>query len=260
MLAGTDVTDLAGEGATGSVLTNIALIDGLQALLGPGVASFNGGNIILGGAGGDRIEGRGGNDFIDGDAWLNVRISVRENNDGTGDEIATFDSMEPMIPFMLDGTYDPGQLVIVREILYSPTTDFDTAVFSGNLEDYQITTVGGITTVTDLVGTDGVDTLKHIERLQFADQARVLSGLNHAPSGRFIISGTPAEGQPLTVSIAGITDADNTSTLGLITGPIDYFCRLIWLAMECSRTSFPICGWRGRACPRSDFCADGRRG
>ncbi len=45
---------------------------------------FAGGNIILGGDGSDRIEGRGGDDRIDGDAWLNVRISVRDNPDATG--------------------------------------------------------------------------------------------------------------------------------------------------------------------------------
>ena len=38
--------------------------------------------------------GRGGDDIIDGDAWLNVRISVRANIDGTGPEIASFDSMQ----------------------------------------------------------------------------------------------------------------------------------------------------------------------
>ena len=76
------------------------------------------GNIILGGDGSDIIEGRGGDDLIDGDTWLNVRISVRANADGTGAEIASFDSMAPMVPLMLDGTYNPGQLKIVREILY----------------------------------------------------------------------------------------------------------------------------------------------
>ena len=40
---------------------------------------FDGGDIILGGAGDDLITGRGGDDIIDGDKWLNVRISVREN-------------------------------------------------------------------------------------------------------------------------------------------------------------------------------------
>ena len=61
------------------------LIDGLQDFLNdcpgdadtPVVTSFDAGNIILGGDGSDLIMGRGGDDLIDGDAWLNVRISVR---------------------------------------------------------------------------------------------------------------------------------------------------------------------------------------
>ena len=68
-------------GAHGSVLTNIALIDGLQEFLGAGVTSFGSGNIILGGGGSDILEGRGGDDLIDGDAWLDVRISVRSAAD-----------------------------------------------------------------------------------------------------------------------------------------------------------------------------------
>src|SRR3712207_7538859 len=54
----------------------IARVTGLSGLLG-GATSFTGGNILMGGAGSDLIEGRGGNDVIDGDAQLNVRISVR---------------------------------------------------------------------------------------------------------------------------------------------------------------------------------------
>ena len=56
------------------------------------------GNIILGGDGSDIIEGRGGDDLIDGDKWLNVRISVRANLDGTGAEIASFNSMTRDVP------------------------------------------------------------------------------------------------------------------------------------------------------------------
>src|SRR5262249_58017613 len=70
--------------ARGSVLTNISLIDGLQELLGNGVTSFGSGNIILGGDGSDIITGNDGDDLIDGDKWLNMRISVRANKDGTG--------------------------------------------------------------------------------------------------------------------------------------------------------------------------------
>ncbi|MBZ9793818.1 heme peroxidase, partial [Rhizobium sp. 3T7] len=226
-----DATTLGTAGATGSVLTNIDLIDGLRALLPAGATFFDGGNIILGGAGSDIIEGRGGDDIIDGDRYLNVRISVRANIDGTGAEIATFDSLEPMVPFMLNGTYNPGQLVIVREIL-TGTPAFDTAVFSGRQADYTITTVGGLTTVTDNVGTDGSDRLMNIERLQFSDGSVLLGGTNAAPLGVMsILAGTTpvdtaAAGTVLTVSFAGITDADNvsaTNPTGTIAGPVDYF-------------------------------------
>src|SRR5690606_28528790 len=85
-------------------------IDGLRALLGNLVAeipegftgdleslvAFTGGNIILGGDGHDVIEGRGGDDFIHGDAWLNVRIRITGVGQGNeaGNEIATVDTLK----------------------------------------------------------------------------------------------------------------------------------------------------------------------
>jgi Ca2+-binding RTX toxin-like protein len=238
-LSGDDSTAalLAVAGAKGSVLTNFDLISGLRAFVGAagngadGIAGtaddkFDGGNIVLGGAGSDVLEGRGGDDLIDGDKWLNVRISVRQNIDGTGPEIATFDSMTPLVPLMLNGTYNPGQLQVVREILTATGPDFDTALFSGNMADYTVVNnANGTMTVTDSVaGRDGTDTLSNIERLQFADQSVVLGGLNSEPGGSLRIDDpTPAVGQTLTVSAAGITDADNTATGGAITSPISYF-------------------------------------
>ena len=79
VIRGSDVTaaDMPTEGFRGSALDaeGIALITGLQALLaGAGPASFDaqgrfvGGNILLGGDGSDLIEGRGGDDIIDGDS------------------------------------------------------------------------------------------------------------------------------------------------------------------------------------------------
>ena len=50
-----DAAAIATEARQGSVLTNIALIDGLQDFLGAGVTSFGAGNIILGGDGSDII-------------------------------------------------------------------------------------------------------------------------------------------------------------------------------------------------------------
>ena len=245
MLTGDDADALAiaAAGIPGSVLTNIDLVNGLRAFLGAAAAGpdgilgtaddqFGAGNILLGGGGSDNIEGRGGDDLVDGDMWLNVRISVRQNLDGTGPEIATFDSMEPMIPFMLNGTFNPGQLVIVREVL-TDAPAFDTALFTGNLLDYTVTTVGDVTTVTDnVVGRDGTDRLTNIERLQFNDQSLTLPGgvgLNNDPLGLLAIldaasntpDATPTTGQLLRVSAAGVTDADNAG--GAITGPIAFY-------------------------------------
>ncbi|URK89124.1 hypothetical protein LP421_32075 (plasmid) [Rhizobium sp. RCAM05350] len=76
-------------GYLGSALDaqGIAMVTGLQAVLGAGVTSFTAGDLILGGDGSDVITGRMGDDIIDGDKWLNVRISVRANADGTGAEL-----------------------------------------------------------------------------------------------------------------------------------------------------------------------------
>ncbi|SFP92571.1 peroxidase family protein, partial [Pseudomonas borbori] len=226
ILRGDDVdsTQIQGAGFTGSVLTNIDLIAGLRALLenslGGPVSSFDAGNIILGGAGSDIIEGRGGDDIIDGDQWLNVRISVRENIDGSGAEIASYDSMIPLVPLMLNGTYNPGQLVIAREVLDANDGGFDTAVFTGLASEYIISvddngTPGDlsddIVTVEDtFINGDGIDRLTNIERLQFNDQSIVLvTGLNNEPTGQLSLSDlTPAVGQQLTVSLGTVADAD----------------------------------------------------
>ncbi|NUU38985.1 peroxidase family protein [Pseudomonas sp. C2B4] len=232
-----DAGSLPGAGATGSVLTNIDLIDGLAALLPAGATFFDGGNIILGGSGSDLIEGRGGDDIIDGDKWLNVRISVRQNLDGTGPEIASFDSMEPMVPFMMNGTYNPGQLVIVREIL-TGNDKYDTALFTGNAADYSVVVDGNTVIVTDSVaGRDGVDRLTGIERLQFADSSQssgVGTAQNAGPVGHLAIlddatgvrDDTPVAGQLLRVSNLGVHDADNSSVAnptGAVTGAVAYY-------------------------------------
>ncbi|WP_367393568.1 peroxidase family protein [Pseudomonas sp. X4] len=225
------------NGANGSVLTNISLINGLSGLLAAGATFYDGGNIILGGSGSDLIEGRGGDDILDGDKWLNVRISVRANSDGTGPEIASFDSMEPMVPLMLNGTYNPGQLVIVREIL-SGTDSYDTAVFSGVATDYSVVVDGNSVIVTDSVaGRDGVDRLTGIERLQFSDGSQasgVGTAVNAGPTGSLVIldaatgvrDDTPVSGQLLRVTPLAVHDADNvsaTNLTGAITGPVAYY-------------------------------------
>jgi len=247
------LTDIATADALNGELTRIGLIAGLQELLGAGVTSFSTGNIILGGDGSDIIEGRGGDDLIDGDRSLNVRIGVYAATDPnhTGPQIASFDTMSDttLLANMLNGTWNPGQLQIVREILTAAGPDFDTAMFSDVLANYDIVTAAGVTTVTHLVrdaagdivlgavGIDGIDRLTNIERLQFSPNPTGLTpedltgrviltlGLNNEPVGSLTIDtgvdGIPSVNEVLTASALGITDADNPG--GTITGnPISF--------------------------------------
>ncbi|MGE0741122.1 MAG: peroxidase family protein, partial [Hyphomonadaceae bacterium] len=261
VLVGTDVDAAAivNEGAYGSVLTNISLIDGLQQLLNQALGGtptfFDGGNIILGGSGSDIMQGRGGDDIIHGDNWLNVRISVRANTDGTGPEIDSFDSMDgtstlnpadldTLIVKMVSGEYNPGQLVIVREIL-DGDNDFDTAVFRGSISEYTVEVNGvqvdlngplniedgDVVTVTDTVaGRDGVDQLINVERLNFLDASVTLYGDNNSPEGNVVLINhplfisPPRAGVAATVDLSGVTDADNPG--GVIGSPVAIFWQI----------------------------------
>ncbi|HEY0518523.1 MAG TPA: choice-of-anchor D domain-containing protein, partial [Ilumatobacteraceae bacterium] len=135
------------------------------------------GDVLLGGLGSDTIEGRGANDILDGDRYLQVRISVRTNPADPTTEIGTTDLMEgkakvmqtPTGPTPATGNFgpgttnmtlqqavfaglvDPGNLVAVREIITpaagpadcdaAAPVNCDTAVFSGPQAGYQIVNV-----------------------------------------------------------------------------------------------------------------------
>jgi Ca2+-binding RTX toxin-like protein len=161
------------------------------------------GNILLGGAGSDQLEGRGANDILDGDRYLNVRLSVRSP---TGVEIGSTDLMEnkavignfgagaegmTLQQAVFAGLVDPGNIVAVREILAPPTLpadcgaaaplNCDTAVFSGPQANYSFTlNADGSMTVTDNSGgggvttNDGADILWNIEQLSFCIQPGAL--------------------------------------------------------------------------------------
>jgi Ca2+-binding RTX toxin-like protein len=251
-LSGTQFSDiLRGDDAVaadlvGHELRNFDLIDGLKngpnALFNEGVVEFASGNILLGGAGSDTIEGRGGDDIIDGDAYLNVYLSIRDANDPDL-ELFTADSLSEFQEQMFAGLINPSQIKIMREILTSATPDFDTAVFSDVISNYVIEGGGvdengdGYITISHNdpvlgvgLGIDGVDRVRNIERLQFADDTIVLSGSNAAPVGLLTLStDAPTEDQPLTVSALGVTDGDNVSPgnpSGAITGSVQYFWQI----------------------------------
>ena len=141
-----------------------------------------GAEIIIGGGGSDTIKGNLGDDYIDGDAWLNVKIAVHANKDATGPVLFYVDSLNEISARLLAGTINPGQLQIVREILHTNNaTDVDTAVFNSVFSDYTITNnADGSVQVTDnraagTLGHDGSDRLNNIERLQFTDRTVALT-------------------------------------------------------------------------------------
>lgn len=212
----------AGAGAEGTMvgheLTDPALIDGLQPILGPGVTRFAQGNIILGGGGSDVLEGRGGNDIIDGDAALNVALEAPDVSTPSPSDTRRADRMSELQADVFAGRLDPGAIRIVREIV-TPTpgpADVDTAEFSGPIADYDIIASGDVPGVVSVVhargtGIDGTDTLRNVERARFADETVEIVDLptNDPATGAPEVSDTtPTEGAPLTASIGTVADAD----------------------------------------------------
>jgi Ca2+-binding RTX toxin-like protein len=209
--------DLVGHGLNGDGLARIV---GLSAVLAgargytagaTGLATaFTGGDIILGGGGNDTVTGGAGDDVMDGDAWLNARIE-HTSNSGV---VTSHTSMATLSAGLLNGTINPGNLVIVREILRAAIPGAaDVAVFSGARARYTIAPLfDGSRMVTDNVGTDGVDLLRNFEVIRFTDQDVAISAeipINRLATGAPLISDTtPTEGAALNVDTAGIADAD----------------------------------------------------
>jgi Ca2+-binding RTX toxin-like protein len=121
--------------------------------------------------------GRGGDDIIDGDKWLNVQIAVHASMDAnglpTGPIIERVNSMTQLATRMFNGEINPGQLEILRTIeAANGAGDIDIAKYQGNLAEYTFgSDANGNVTVTHSIedALDGSDKLRNIERLQFLD-------------------------------------------------------------------------------------------
>ncbi|KUL40616.1 hypothetical protein ADL15_06415 [Actinoplanes awajinensis subsp. mycoplanecinus] len=132
---------------------------------------WGGGNILLGGPGDDTLQGRGGDDILDGDRYLTVRLSVR---DAAGHELRSATTMRELQADVFTGKINPKDIFTVRETAASSSPDVDTAVFTGNRSLYAITPVtGGL----QVAGPDGTDTVRNVELLRFDDQLVDVSGL-----------------------------------------------------------------------------------
>jgi Ca2+-binding RTX toxin-like protein len=157
--------------------------------------TFDDGNILLGGAGSDVIEGRGGNDIIDGDRWLNVQLSA-----GGG----LYNSLTEFQAAVVSGAINPGTIDIVRTVeapsgaasdcLSAAPVNCDTAAFTGAPGEYRFVpdanndglpdagaTLVRVTHIPDplnpaVIGPDGVDVLFGIERFMFLNNTPDVGG------------------------------------------------------------------------------------
>jgi Ca2+-binding RTX toxin-like protein len=201
----------------------VARITGLAAVLGGArgynaaatglVTAFTGGDIILGGGGNDTITGGAGDDVMDGDAWLNARIQATSN---TG-VVTSHTNLASLASGLLNGTINPGNLVIVREILQANAPGAaDVALFSGARANYTIAArADGSRVVTDNVGTDGVDLLRNFEIFRFIDRDVAILPNRPVTGAPIISDSSPTEGSALNVNTAGIADGDGLGAFSL---------------------------------------------
>jgi Ca2+-binding RTX toxin-like protein len=241
-------------------------IEGIETLFGAGKTTFRDGNILIGGDGNDFLRGRGGYDILDGDAWLNVRIKIvipdgpyagtysaesmttdtnvmgpnagkvfHVNADGSPDFSSVAFGGRSLNSLLLDRTINPGDMSIVREILYDDTNvtgagqNVDTAVFQGGNLEYEIEG----TTIqygADGVATGRTGTIGDVDGDGFIKVKDLDDGLVAAPGrpGNLTVSrGALTDDTDLLKNIERLQFADGTIDIGgtnqLATGTVTIF-------------------------------------
>lgn len=191
--SGSDDADhlIAGHAGAADAGAASQAIDGLAAYLeeiGAGDAAFDfTGSILLGGAGSDTLQGSSGNDLIDGDLSLSIRIKIDNSGEGNRADDLSIDSLEDLSQSLLSGEIEIDQVSISSTLSNSGRDgDVDTVRFSGRRGEYDIAVSGSVTTVihhlvdssgailVGSIGQDGMDRLTNVERLEFSDQMLVL--------------------------------------------------------------------------------------
>ncbi|MGS2872637.1 peroxidase family protein [Enterobacter huaxiensis] len=204
-------------------------ITGLQSVVGgqrqsnPNAVVFNpdnGGDILLGGGGSDRIMGKTGDDIIDGDAWLNVRIAVSGMQG-----VTSADSMNELKSYMLAGTLKPHQLSIVREILRDGNSgETDVALYRDISSNYLFNrnadgslTVNHATPAAGLAFNEGIDRLLNIEKLEFGDREQLWVTAQQATGDLVINEAAPEVGDLLRVNLTNLQDGNGIAANAPVT-------------------------------------------
>lgn len=206
------------------------------------------GNILLGGNGGDTITGLGGDDRIDGDAYLEVGLSIPKSvaidavlaplgtplkgiyldaSTTPGTDRWITQNIALLKPLVASGALTTPDIIQVKRIMPGDSAKRgpDTAVFSNPQANYTIVyNNDGSITVTDggngLVN-DGTDTLTGIEVLRFAGGTTLTVGLPRTVAATGLDGGanvtwlapTSAAGWPVTNYTVNLYTAQTAGTL-----------------------------------------------
>jgi putative cell wall-binding protein/Ca2+-binding RTX toxin-like protein len=183
--------------------------------------------IIIGGPGSDVVEGRLGNDYLDGDAMLRVQLEAAG---------VRYDSALQLMPLVRSGEINPGDIDIVREIVYDDDPNaIDTAEYNNPFAAYTITPLGPLgsgywrvehTQVQEAEESDGIDIIRGFERLQFTDGCAQLAedGMSWEsclPTAQVTMTPTtPTEGEAVTAELwapgeVGTTPFDTSEVTNL---------------------------------------------
>jgi uncharacterized delta-60 repeat protein len=198
-----------------------------------GVVGSDFSDTITGGAANEKLQGRMGNDVLDGGAgtdWVYYDGEQDDNGDGFGvtvnlttgyaidgwagiDTLVNFENIRGSI-YSDNLTGDGNNNVIWgqggNDTIDGGAGSTDDAKYSGNYVSYTVTNIGGGSYT--VAGADGTDTISNIERLVFDDQTVTLGGA--APVNYTFAS--MSDGQAVTFDPA----IDTFSAAGL--GPQDF--------------------------------------
>eukprot|EP01031_Cornospumella_fuschlensis_P022412 gene22412-27377_t len=211
--------------ATGQAQDGFGTVDTLINIEGVEGSDLN--DVIIGNAQDNRLDGRLGDDTLDGgggndwaeynnvEGGVTVDLSTGQAMGAAGQDVLSNieNVMGSVYNDQLTGNAGSNVLLGGRgDDSIDGGAGVDTAVFSGNVADYTISTsAAGITTVKANVGADGTDTLTRIESMAFADKTVSLAP-NVLPTGVVKVTGIATQGKTLTASNT-MADADGMGSV-----------------------------------------------
>ncbi len=235
-IVGTTNADDLTANATGTMLLGQAGDDTLTG--------GDGADVLVGGAGSDTLQGGAGDDFlyIDGsDLLANIdggdgfdtlvvddtsaatfdlaTLNVEAAQGGSGNDVLTYSGSSNVELYggagndqLTGGTGDDLLVGHDGNDTLDGGAGFDKVWYAGSIDDYTVTTVGGVTTVTDIEtvqsGDTGVDTLTNIEQIIFEDGAVHIDGSNRGPVAQIDRFEASYDARFIDISEAMLTEND----------------------------------------------------